>query len=1134
MVKKLLTGCHFAFVFILGFSANAQTKHYKFADQQPGIQKHLVSSNIKTSTIKFTIGDYALNELKINAQSAYIPQLNGATPILKQGAPELLKITSSIIIPNESEMQVKVISFQFTDYNNILIAPSKGNIKRDQNPNQIPYNFGDSYQKNAFFPGVLAELREPYILREHRGQTIVINPFQYNPVTKTLRVYSEITVEVAEKNGRGLKTIQGINNGQKTSREFVNIYKSHFLNASSVSRYTPLEEGDKMLIIAHGPFMQAMQPFIQWKKQKGLTVEIIDVASIGVNPSAIKNFVSNYYNNNGLTYLLIVGDAAQIPPLNLPSGHSDMAYGYIVGNDAYPEIFVGRFSAESVADVNTQVQRVIDYEKNASGAWLKTAMGIASEEGPGYNNLYDFQHIRAIQNNLLLPYNYTTAHEMYEGSKGGNDAAGHPNANMIKNAVESGVGVINYTGHGWDYGWATSSFDNANVNALTNNGKLPFIWSVACVNGNFVGRTCFAEAWMRATNNNQPSGAIGVFMSTINQSWNPPMCAQDEFNKILSQAYITNQKRTFGGISINGCMRMNDEFGSAGTEMTDTWTLFGDPSLEVRTNTPTPMVVSHQPSTPVGVSSLQVNSNTEGATVALTLNGNLIGKGNINGGLANISFAPISVIDTIFVTVTAYNKTPYFGNVLIIAPNGPFVLNTAYTINDNAGNGNGKADFNETMYLDFTLNNFGNLTAQNVSATISSTDPYITILNDNSTWGNINAGLAVAKPNAFMIKTAGFVPNGHLANFSIHITDANSNTWNSTFSIEISAPALSAGAQLAKDLNGNIDKKLKNGAKAVIEIPVLNLGGSNVIPSAQLITSCPYITILSPAFNLPAILPGNSTLANFNIEISANTPNGALAAFTFTAGAGQYTTNKNFILRLNQNIEDFESNNFSLNNWQFAGEKPWVISDISPFEGSYSSKSGAIVDSQKSEMKITLNVENNDSIIFYRKVSSEEDYDFLYFYIDNTIKGKWSGNLPWMRESFAVNAGLRNFRWVYEKDNMVSSYSDCAFVDEITLPAEKSNPLFINHKNIIETEFKFFPNPAKNSINILYRTLNESTVKLTLTNIVGQEIAVIDEKEQTIEVQNVIFNTSYLNPGIYLLNLHTNNEIKTLKLVISN
>jgi hypothetical protein len=81
----------------------------------------------------------------------------------------------------------------------------KGNIKRTKNPDEIPFIYGEDYKKNKFFPGDLVSLREPYMLRDHRGQTIITYPFQYNPVTKTLRVYSEITVEVKAKINESLK-----------------------------------------------------------------------------------------------------------------------------------------------------------------------------------------------------------------------------------------------------------------------------------------------------------------------------------------------------------------------------------------------------------------------------------------------------------------------------------------------------------------------------------------------------------------------------------------------------------------------------------------------------------------------------------------------------------------------------------------------------------------------------------------------------------------------------------------------------------------------------------------------------------------------------------------------------------------
>ena len=66
------------------------------------------------------------------------------------------------------------------------------------NPDDIEYVFGEVYSMDEFYPSNIVSLRDPYILRDHRGQTVVFRPFQYNPESKILRVYTSLTIEVYE------------------------------------------------------------------------------------------------------------------------------------------------------------------------------------------------------------------------------------------------------------------------------------------------------------------------------------------------------------------------------------------------------------------------------------------------------------------------------------------------------------------------------------------------------------------------------------------------------------------------------------------------------------------------------------------------------------------------------------------------------------------------------------------------------------------------------------------------------------------------------------------------------------------------------------------------------------------------
>jgi hypothetical protein len=457
----------------------------------------------------------------------------------------------------------------------------------------------------------------------------------------------------------------------KIDSDFLPIYQQHFLNFNT-AKYDPVSEQGNMLIITYDSFHDAMVPFVEWKNMKGIPTEMVDVSTIGGNAQAIQTFITDYYNTKGLTFVLLVGDAAQIPTLYVGGGASDPSYSYIVGSDHYADLFVGRFSAENIAQVQTQVNRTITYERDpqADAEWYKKGIGIGSEYGVGDDNEYDYQHIRNIRT-LLLNFTYSYVDEFYGGTQGGNDTPGEPSTSMISAALNEGRSIINYCGHGSPTSWGTSGFSNSNVNALTNDNMLPFITSVACNNGQFDYYTCFAEAWLRATHDGQPTGAIGAYMSAISQSWSPPMEAQDEFNNILVGMYPENKRTTFGALCFEGAMAMIDDYGSGGVTEADAWTVFGDPSVQVRTDTPAAMTVTHASSIPNGAMTFELDvTGLAGALCAISSQGVLLGNGYTDEtGHAIIQFyEPISIHGDVQLVVTGFNTMPYITTLTVNTP----------------------------------------------------------------------------------------------------------------------------------------------------------------------------------------------------------------------------------------------------------------------------------------------------------------------------------------------------------------------------------------------------------------------------------------------------------------------------------
>lgn len=880
----------------------------------------LVSSTSNQSTLNFNMSGFWYNEVETNFGTAWNIKVDGAGKRLEQGRPELPLFATSLVIPADANMTVNVVSSNFVEYQNVLIAPSKGNFDRTIDPSTVAYEFGPQYDRNEFFPNKTTDLREPYIIRDLRGQTVLISPFAYNAVTKVLRVYYDITLSVSEKGSSNINVLSNVVPENIDSR-FSDIYKRHFLNyQEDASRYDAVGEHGNMLIICYSDFMDEMAPYVEWRTKTGTAVEMVDVAEIG-GASQIKTYIADYYNTNGLTFVLLIGDSQQVPSSSTGGNDSDVNYSYIVGNDHYPDVFVGRFSAETTAHVATQVTRTIAYERNpVVEDWYTDAIGIGSSQGPGDDNEYDYEHIRNIHENKLFPFTYTYGYELFDGSQGGEDAAGNPSSSLVTEAVNAGASIINYVGHGSDNSWSTTGFSSSNVNGLTNTTKLPFIISVACVNGNFVGQGCFAESWLRAEDNGNPTGAIATIMSTINQSWDPPMHGQDEMNDILAESYSDNIKRTFGGVTMNGCMAMNDQYGSGGDEMTDTWTIFGDPSLMIRTAVPQTMTVDHMSTIFIGASSLSVGADAEGGIATLSMNGEIVGSAVVESGTAVINFDALADVGMMDLVVTAFNYIPYEATVEIVPSEGAYIVYAENSVNDASGNNDGLVDYNESILLSISLSNIGTDDATGVNVTISSDNEFVTITDDNESYGTIAAEATVNMEDAFAFDVTENVPDGTSIKINISAADeAGREVWESSFTLMAHAPELSFNTFTIDDAAGNGNGKIDPGENVDITVNFDNIGTSeayNVL--ANLVSSSTHITVNTDEIVVGDLAGAASADALFNVTASADIPDGTAVEFTLNLNA-------------DNNISAIA--NFAT----FVGQKPVLIVDFSAEAGSASS-----------------------------------------------------------------------------------------------------------------------------------------------------------------------------------------------------
>ena len=87
--------------------------------------------------------------------------------------------------------------------------------------------------------------------------------------------------------------------------------------------------------------------------------------------------------------------------------------------------------------------------------------------------------------------------------------------------------------------------------------------------------------------------------------------------------------------------------------------------MVLRTRTPGKMVVSHIEAADNGITSLSVSCDKDGAVVALSEGNNLLAVQTVEKGKAMLDFPAVTGDKILTVTVTAFDKVTYMGQVVI-------------------------------------------------------------------------------------------------------------------------------------------------------------------------------------------------------------------------------------------------------------------------------------------------------------------------------------------------------------------------------------------------------------------------------------------------------------------------------------
>ena len=547
--------------------------------------------------VRFDVPGLYAQEVKVDDAIFHRLAIPRHSTLLDIGKPEVPIVGQIIEVPRDMNFTLEVVQSKSSKLDYYNLYPAQEPIDRAAVSERKPFvQDAATYTTDTVYPVSLAtvEAQDIGIMRGHRIVLLKVNPVQVNPVTRDVTGYSMIEVRVKFDRPAQIERAPS----RVESAVFEQLLKASVLNYKEPVRLEPKgsksEEGVDYLILTDGSFYTAgdvnnpLNRLAAWKRQKGLTTRIVDVANIpGGNTAAnIVSYLKGAYEKwyPVPTYVLLVGDAEFIPTnykTDHPTAHetttntktkigTDLYYATLDGTDYFPDLFLGRLSVDTVGDLTSVVNKIIDYEKTPPAnadfyednslvclfedvdprdvpnvgdrgegredntfriiEFAESVFGLL--DGPDYDpeRIYDQsgnfgQGPLFYENGANIPANLTTA-----GGFAWNGATAD-----ITTAVNNGNFLVTFNGHGGRTNWSRPAFNSANATALTNGAETPVVFSMACQTGWFDNETdhdtdpttagtqgtgandeSFSEAFLR----HGTGGAVAIIGATRN-SWHP-------------------------------------------------------------------------------------------------------------------------------------------------------------------------------------------------------------------------------------------------------------------------------------------------------------------------------------------------------------------------------------------------------------------------------------------------------------------------------------------------------------------------------------------------------------------------------------------------------------------------------------
>jgi hypothetical protein len=629
------------------------------------------------------------------------------------------------------------------------------------------------------------------------------------------------------------------------------------------------------VIITTYPLRGLFEPLKAYKDSTGLRTKIVHVGEINAYYSGIdrqekiRNFIKDAYANWETEYVLLGADNEWIYHRGLyaaTSGESDLDiasdlyYGALDGNwnddgDAYwgepgeedliPEVAVGRLAVGDTSEVVNFVNKILKYERAPVSAQIQSAV-MLGEIIAGAT--YGADYMNETRDGSSS-HGYTTS-----GLNGGFAAdtlydrdyfpAEWDKGDLLL-LLNGGRHLVNHIGHCNLYDALKLSADDVDT-SFTNGGDTTtyfILYTQGCYAGSFDNRdidgtTLFDDCIGERFTYNE-NGAVAFIGNTRfgYYSAGSTRGASQYFDRQFFDAVFSEGITTIGRAHDDS--RVDNiayiEF-EAMRWVYYNLVLLGDPSMDIWTEPPESLVVSHPDTVYAYENEITIDVNgggspVEGARVSLFTDDTF--SLGFTGGSGTCALDPLAETPgALYVSVTAHNFHSYLDTITVITATEPLVTFESRTIDDDttgvsSGNSNAEVDAGETIESEVTLRNAGQDTAYYVTALISTASPYVSLIDSTGVYGDIPPGGVMTPSWSFAYSISPACPDSETVSFDMSI-DCGDTIVVRKFEVVVQAPVLYiAGISLSDSLYGDGNGCLEAGETFEMVLDFKNLGSGD-------------------------------------------------------------------------------------------------------------------------------------------------------------------------------------------------------------------------------------------------------------------------------------------------------------------